>query len=958
MVIGFRTAPTATSGSSVSPAIIVPATVAVGDVLLVRMDCNLGAGTSITDPAPLTGIDSDLVTGALKSRNYYRVVQAGDASSTLTWTLSSAVRWSVTLEVYTGVDNTTPIHAHSKFVETGAGTSHVAPTVSVTTSGCWVHESIGDRASPGSSSFTPPAAITSRSFVAGSGGGSTSTGSGDTNTTVATGTRGGGTWTGTASTINAILFTVALAPAVSGFTGDAPVAASVAVTAAGVKGISTGAPVSVSVSVNAAGVKGSSTGAPVAPTVTVSATGGTGVTQDAPQAVSVAVTATGSVTTALSSGAPVAVSVAVTATGSTKATKGALTTATVTVTAAGGLRAPGPGGLPTITVELDDGSETFPYNITQYVDLEAGYTITHGRSDQFDAIEASTLTMTLNNTTGVFAAGTPTFDPEVDHAIRVTHTVAGVVSRRFTGYVQRWPVKWSDSGMDRLAFTNITAVDRLPRWSRQTLQSITVEEHLRRLAGASAPYWPLTDPAGSTQVASIEPQLPDQLAPAGTGAAVLFSGGTAPTYGGPSAALFSSGKYLRGTSVIFVADPVLTAFITTASTPSGTSTLIRYLDNGAGGRPVAALWLFIDSSGRLRGTYDDGLGGTVTVSSSAVVTDGLTHHVALRAAGTSLELYIDGLLDGTIAAGVVAISGYVYVGGDGLGNGYTGSISHVAMFDSATPVGATEIAALSASGLTGFAGERTDQRVARLLDRAGVPSGSMALETGAQTTPAADALEGVSIADAVVDVMTAENGLVFVAGDGTVIMQNRSHRAHRTTAAATLTAGDVGGDVEVLYDLDQGANYVTATRPDGTAQLAQNPGSITEHGTYPVDLGTLAVVTDAQALDAAWWRVNGFSEPSVRLPGVTVDLLTQPTAFQQTVQGLEVSDRVALTGIPSNAPTVDDQIVEGWTETVHVTATDVEWSMQFNTSSWSTEQVWILDDPVYSILDSTTRLGL
>jgi hypothetical protein len=129
--------------------------------------------------------------------------------------------------------------------------------------------------------------------------------------------------------------------------------------------------------------------------------------------------------------------------------------------------------LPTLLVKLDDGTGqvgTFPYDVSAFVRLPGGVSITRGRTDEFNQVQPSTLSIVFDNTTGVFTLGSGTYGIAIDQRIQVTETVSGAV-KRFTGYVQDWPVAWPD-GSDTFAVATVTAVDRLSRLARRKLQSI------------------------------------------------------------------------------------------------------------------------------------------------------------------------------------------------------------------------------------------------------------------------------------------------------------------------------------------------------------------------------------------------------------------------------------------------------------------------------------------------------
>lgn len=218
MAIGFRAAVgNQTNAAGTDLTLAYPVTIAAGDAMLMRYTTALaGAGTpTLNTPAGWTLV-SGPVDKSTNIREYLmaRVSDGTEAGNTLTLSLSTstAAKRYATLLAYSGTDGT-PIHAFASFVETTAGTTHAAPTVNVTQTGCWIVEFITDRGSPGSTSFTQPATYSLRDTQVGTGGGSETAAGADSNATVSVSTTaGGGTWTGTLSTANAILWTVAILP--------------------------------------------------------------------------------------------------------------------------------------------------------------------------------------------------------------------------------------------------------------------------------------------------------------------------------------------------------------------------------------------------------------------------------------------------------------------------------------------------------------------------------------------------------------------------------------------------------------------------------------------------------------------------------------------------------------------------------------------------------------------------
>jgi hypothetical protein len=611
-------------------------------------------------------------------------------------------------------------------------------------------------------------------------------------------------------------------------------------------------------------------------------------------------------------------------------------------------------GLPTITIKLDDGTGTFPYDVSTYVRLVDGITFTHGRENEYGEIQPGTCGLTFDNTDGRFSLGSTIINATspifVDNQIRVSYTVGGVLKDRFTGYVQTWPVEWPDGG-DTFAVAKITAVDVLARLARRPLRSIIEEEFL---LDSPAAYYTLGEPAGATVAGDTSGNGGQALGQSGSGTAVVFGNATGPSTDALTAAQFTNGgKSLQSQTPQAALATGVSSF---ALECFFSATAI----GGSGGLLIDAITasLGIDGSGNL--FVQNSSGGAQTSGPSYV--DGTTHHVLGYYNGANMILYVDGVLAATNAATgtmtVYPINGIGVSGAAGLivtgvrGGSITGVIAHAALY-LATP-SATRITAHANAGLNGFNTDRSDQRISRYLVYGGVPTASQVLEAGVQTNVPHYDITGNSVAGAVAKVNEGEVGVVFARGDGKVVFHNRQHRQLKTTADWTLTAIDLDPGTVVPADMQQVTNIATSSRAGGATQAAQSASSITKHGQYPASYDSLLVTTDAQALDRINWQVGTHAEPGARFNQLQIDLLTASQTLQQNAQARELGDRLSITGLPSQAPAgLADQIIEGWTETL----TAASWDMTFNTSPWGLEQAWILGDATYGVLGSTTRLG-
>ena len=262
-------------------------------------------------------------------------------------------------------------------------------------------------------------------------------------------------------------------------------------------------------------------------------------------------------------------------------------------------------------------------------------------------------------------------------------------------------------------------------------------------------------------------------------------------------------------------------------------------------------------------------------------------------------------------------------------------------------------ARVPAQPVPAFAGERSDQRVGRILNAAGWASSQRVLETGVLTMAATTLGDfALPLLQAVTD---TEMGTLLVDPDGKVTFYNRLHvyTATRSTSVQA-TISDVGTDVDMLQlqvskSRAKVFNDATVTGPSGADQVASNAVSQAAYGlrSYPGQVGTLAP-TDSDALSVASWLVARYKDPHYEVRSVSVDATVQ--GMWATLLPLRPLDRVRV--IRDYGPnTIDTQLlIRGMAETV----TPTSWSLQFSTTN-------VLDFSPFrlgtSLLGGTDQLG-
>ena len=628
-------------------------------------------------------------------------------------------------------------------------------------------------------------------------------------------------------------------------------------------------------------------------------------------------------------------------------------------------------------------------DVTAYVraDLSTVKISRGGRPDEFSDPQPGRLSLTLDNSDGRFtpaSAASPYFPNIVKNVrVRVAAIVSGVTYPRWDGHADDWALTY-DGDTYTAAVITLTATSRARLVAaRGQLRSFLTEEYL---LDNPITYLPLDDPSTATTVQNIAPD------PIGNGALVNIGGGgtyslatgTGPPADGSSALVLTPASSVSGyyaqvpVSVYSVGTPFGITLEAWINTVTGTSVAVDVL---AG--PKSSLFsLTLDATKHLQSFADF---GGLSVTSPLVVGNGATRHVAVTVAadGTNhvMRLYVDGTQVGTQSVANPNLSlgcDRVRIGGDGYNFLYTGTVSHVAFYTTALP--ATRLLSHYLAGWTGFGGERSDQRVARIASYVGLSSTVASGRTGVwvfddpvlavfdtttifagadvstaevgSATVYGQARGGSEASAALNEVARTENGIVLFGRTGELTFQARSHR-YNSTAAFSLDASVVTG-LDWRLDSALQVNDQTVLTEDGISQRARNTPSIAANGRIsPGDIQSLT----RDPLDAysnASWRVNRYGDLRPRLSTVSVELATLPDSVAQAVLVADVSTMFILTGLLSPyAPSGGGPVslfVEDYSEEIglgfHV--------VTFTTSSAVLSQVWIFDDARFAVFNSTT----
>lgn len=254
-----------------------------------------------------------------------------------------------------------------------------------------------------------------------------------------------------------------------------------------------------------------------------------------------------------------------------------------------------------------------------------------------------------------------------------------------------------------------------------------------------------------------------------------------------------------------------------------------------------------------------------------------------------------------------------------------------------------------------YPSQATGARMGTVLVDVGFGTAAVNLDGGQSTLAASGTLTSTKALEHLLSVAESENGLFFADAGGTPVFQGRHHRILNESASSG-TIGDTSGalrynDARTSYDDSQIWNQVRVTPASGTAETAVDPSSTARYFTRTLDRSYL-ISSQNEAFAASQYLLSRFSEPSLRIPQVTI-VGARDTTTWPTVLGREFSDRVTFVRHhPSGGTIMKDEYVEGIQHSVQKAG---EWLVSFDLSPADLQAYWVLDDPVLSVLGTSTR---
>lgn len=221
-------------------------------------------------------------------------------------------------------------------------------------------------------------------------------------------------------------------------------------------------------------------------------------------------------------------------------------------------------------------------------------------------------------------------------------------------------------------------------------------------------------------------------------------------------------------------------------------------------------------------------------------------------------------------------------------------VGHVSVYESVLT--AADAVTLYESGALAWSGDRTGERLGRVLDTIGVDADDRSIATGSQVC--GPTLLGGTLAEYISMLVSTEQGTCYVDGDGRITFTERPENDPTPvyTFAGNADDGVPYTDVEPDYSLDRIVNDVTVTREVGLPQRSTNEDSATEWGTVPADFTTGHLsASGARATGARITIRNG--DPRLVFPGL--DLAMRRADVPIGVASLALGEAVTVIANPT-----------------------------------------------------------
>lgn len=203
------------------------------------------------------------------------------------------------------------------------------------------------------------------------------------------------------------------------------------------------------------------------------------------------------------------------------------------------------------------------------------------------------------------------------------------------------------------------------------------------------------------------------------------------------------------------------------------------------------------------------------------------------------------------------------------------------------------------------AGQDTGTRIGKILDQVSWPASMRTIDTG-NTTCIADPATSRTALSALKNAEFSEQGAFYINKEGTAIFLNRTNVIKtygQTPIAFNQTSGIPYTNLTFAFDDKLIINSAGMTRVGGTQQVAEDSASIAKYFPHQINESNLIAQTDADTLNIAKIYVATRAETTIRIDGMTVDLL-DPAVPTATMLGLDYFQPLTITNVQPDGSTI------------------------------------------------------
>lgn len=609
-----------------------------------------------------------------------------------------------------------------------------------------------------------------------------------------------------------------------------------------------------------------------------------------------------------------------------------------------------------------------------------------GRNNELDSFSPGTMSVTLSNTDRRFdpeyAAGPYFGSVTPSRPIRVRAEYDGQgVEDLFFGWVDGWDQQYVQPND---ASVVVTATDGFKILNQLTLSGV-YDYIFAQQSGVFARYI-LNDVTGSISLVDSEGAAPLLPVINPTNSALL--GGSAGPF--TSTTTISAPPMLPETSenslefdglrganlrnfLPFGTGDVRAAslFIKTSSTTDGNYAVVNIANLTRDGFVFGMI--VSNGIGTIKGyrlAYSDGT-ETAEYVSNIQVNDGEPHLIALCQFNSGQEPSVDGvpmtkrfisssgISRSTYSLGLPTkdrvIDGSPYFDFD-LSLAFVGTMFDFVIWGSSLP----DFAELYASGVGLYGvGDTPASQLDDLLNAADWMGDARNIYTG-ETAMGGLAFAGSTVLDVAKSIELAEQGRLFMAGDGYVTLLGRNTvQTVAQYATSQATFGDGVGElpyteIEFAYDDRLIFNRSTVQRAGGVPFTANDAVSQGQYFIRSESIQNFRVADDNFSSEVANYHVLIYAQPFLRVESIEVQARSNPGSLFPKIFEYDLGTRITVTRHPQSvgSPISKELLIEGVSHSVSMSNWVTTWTL-------SPVQIdsFILDSATRGILD-TSRLGL